>query len=236
MLLIVRRWLFPVSVSLCLFLLYRIFLDRGDYQPAPIPAYRGLSDGEPRFSWHNRRVHFPLPYLIPLSKGRPKRLPQIQHKFRKESQNELKLRLHRRKQIKDTFVRCWNSYKENAWLRDEVHPLSGANNDYFGGWAATLVDALDTLWIMDLKTEFAEAVIAADGISFANSTHQIVNIFETNIRYLGGFLSAYDLSGDKLLLNKARQVAEMLLVPFDTPNHMPITRWDWYTAAHCIEP
>lgn len=38
------------------------------------------------------------------------------------------------------------------------------------------------------------------------------SVFETTIRYLGGFLSAYDLSGQKfpILLEKAKEVADKL--------------------------
>ena len=36
-------------------------------------------------------------------------------------------------------------------------------------------------------------------------------------------------------MTKAIEVGEMLLVAFDTLNHMPITRWDWKKAAAGIE-
>jgi len=103
--------------------------------------------------------------------------------------------------------------------------VTGGKKNTFGGWAATLVDALDTLWIMDLKDEFAEAVAAALTIDFSGTHMEQVNVFETTIRYLGGFLSAYDLSGDDRLRVKAIELGEMLLVAFDTPNRMPVTRW-----------
>lgn len=46
--------------------------------------------------------------------------------------------------------------------------------------------------------------------------------FETNIRYLGGLLSAYDLKGDLTLLQKAVELADKVIMPsFDTPNRMP---------------
>ncbi|KIW61688.1 hypothetical protein PV05_01780 [Exophiala xenobiotica] len=141
------------------------------------------------------------------------------------------LRLSRQQQVKEAFKRCWRSYRERAWLRDELAPVSGGGSDTFGGWAASLVDALDTLWIMDLKDDIMEAVAAAVDIDFSTSTDPTINIFETTIRYLGRFLAAYDLSGDRRLLTKAVEVGEMLLVAFDTPNHMPITRWDWKKAA-----
>jgi mannosyl-oligosaccharide alpha-1,2-mannosidase len=42
-------------------------------------------------------------------------------------------------------------------------------------------------------------------------------------------LSAYDLSEGKhhVLLEKAVQLGDMLYGAFDTPNRLPITRWDW---------
>ena len=116
-------------------------------------------------------------------------------------------------------------------MSDELTPVSGGKHDAFGGWGATLVDTLDTLWIMGLKDEFEEAVAAASTISFEKVDTQDTNVFETNIRYLGGFLAAYDLSGDQRLLAKAREVGEMLYVAFDTPNRMPITRWNAWAAA-----
>jgi hypothetical protein len=114
-------------------------------------------------------------------------------------------------------------------MHDEVTPMTGKSKDPFGGWAATLVDALDTLWIMDMKEEFTKAVAAADGIDFTRSSMTTINIFETTIRYLGGFLSAYELSGraHPILLKKAIELGDLLMCAFDTPNHMPVTRWEW---------
>jgi mannosyl-oligosaccharide alpha-1,2-mannosidase len=135
--------------------------------------------------------------------------------------------------IKGNFTHAWKGYKDHAWLRDEVAPLSGRSLDPFGGWAATLVDALDTLWIMDMHDEFQKAVDAIEAIDFSTCALDEINVFETTIRYLGGFLSAYDLSGGKypVLLRKAEEMGDMLYVAFDTPNRMPITRWKFKEAA-----
>jgi mannosyl-oligosaccharide alpha-1,2-mannosidase len=116
-------------------------------------------------------------------------------------------------------------------MADELSPVSAGQANPFGGWAATLVDSLDTLWIMDMREEFNEAVAAVDKIDFTNTELKEVNIFETNIRYLGGFLAAFELSADMRLLRKAVQVGEMIYKAFDTPNHMPITRWDFHAAG-----
>lgn len=185
--------------------------------------------------WKSRPTHYPLQTLNAVPTSSPKKLPTVQHAFSSESAQDREVRLSRQQQVKDVFTRCWKSYRERAWMHDELSPITGGARDTFGGWAATLVDALDSLWIMGLKDEFKEAVGAAVNIDFSTSTDDTINIFETTIRYLGGFLASYDLSGDGRLLTKAVEVGEMLLVSFDTPNHMPITRWDWKMAAAGIQ-
>lgn len=131
--------------------------------------------------------------------------------------------------MKESFMHSWDGYKKHAWLRDEVTPLSGKYRDTFGGWAATLVDSLDTLWIMGMKEDFAMAVKAIEEIDFTTTETDTVNVFETTIRYMGGFLAAYDISGGTfpVLLVKAVEVGELLMSCFDTPNRMPISRWEW---------
>ncbi len=43
-----------------------------------------------------------------------------------------------------------------------------------------------------------------------------MNVFETNIRVVGGLLGAYELTGDALFLNKSMELADVLLVAFNT--------------------
>ena len=50
----------------------------------------------------------------------------------------------------------------------------------------------------------------------------MIPFFETTIRYLGGLLSAYALSGEKILLTKADELAEALLPVFNTKSGFPI--------------
>lgn len=167
-------------------------------------------------------------------------IPRIQHDFPPESADAHKIRLERLEQIKSEFLHAWTGYKSHAWLKDEVSPISGGTQDTFGGWAATLVDSLDTLWIMGLKEEFDEAVRAIATIDFSTCTLSTLNVFETTIRYLGGFLAAHDLSSPRDqhaahahpdLLQKAWELGTMLLAAFDTPSRMPVTRWDFRRAA-----
>ncbi|KAK7749925.1 hypothetical protein SLS53_000507 [Cytospora paraplurivora] len=164
------------------------------------------------------------------------RIPRIQANAPKESAAARELRLSRREAVRESFLHSWGGYKRNAWMADEVTPLSGEAKNPFGGWAATLVDALDTLWIMGLEDEFEEAVEAAGTIDFSRTKTDLINVFETTIRYMGGFLAAYELSGKKyqILLRKAVEVGELLMCAFDTDDRMPIARWDWklYMTGH----
>jgi mannosyl-oligosaccharide alpha-1,2-mannosidase len=195
--------------------------------PITPPTLPLKPDTQGRFNWRTIPVHHPVEQFSQLPIGKPIARPSVQHQL-EPSSTEAKNKISSRKQvIQDVFQRCWKSYKERAWTKDELAPISGGARDTFGSWGATLVDTLDTLWIMDMKAEFAEAVDAAVGIDFGPKVDGEINVFETIIRYLGGFLGAYDVSGckDARLLNKAIEVADMAYASFDTPNRMPVSRW-----------
>ncbi|KAK8321443.1 hypothetical protein V6Z12_A12G098700 [Gossypium hirsutum] len=53
-----------------------------------------------------------------------------------------------------------------------------------------------------------------------NKTYD-ASVFETTIRVVGGLLSTYDLSGDNIFLEKARDIADRLLPAWDTPSGIP---------------
>ncbi|KAH0065226.1 hypothetical protein KCU82_g19228, partial [Aureobasidium melanogenum] len=80
--------------------------------------------------------------MIPLPNGPPAQIPPIQHKFTQETPVERFKRQKRLAAVKNSFKHSWNGYKKNAWLQDEVRPLSGGYKNGFGGWGATLVDSL----------------------------------------------------------------------------------------------
>ena len=178
--------------------------------------------------WYNRPARYPVTSYITLPSGTPKALPRIQKNFGSELITARQTREKRLKAVKESFEHSWAGYKGHAWLKDELSPVSGNFRNTFGGWAATLVDTLDTLWIMGMKAEFEEAVAALDQIDFSTlEDEDTLNVFETTIRYLGGLLAAYDVSEAQypVLLEKAKELGAMLYVAFDTPNRMPMTRW-----------
>lgn len=173
------------------------------------------------FNWSTVPFAHPPSPNLPLPKG-PATLARIQAVFPPETPEQFELREARRREVRRLFQKNWASYRKHAWLRDALLPLSGQGRDQFSGWAATLVDALDTLWIMGLRDEFEEAVAAVAAIDFGVSSSSRVNMFETNIRYLGGLLGAYDLSGRAELLAKAVELGDMLFAGFNTANRMPV--------------
>jgi mannosyl-oligosaccharide alpha-1,2-mannosidase len=122
--------------------------------------------------------------------------------------------------VKQAFLHAWSGYKTYAWGKDELRPLTNSSNERFQNWGATLVDSLTTLWLMDLKEEFREAVDEVKKVDFTKSKGK-VNFFETTIRYLGGLIGAYDLSGEKALLDQAIKLADSLLIAFDSPTGFP---------------
>ena len=222
-----QRWLFfCVSIALFVWLLWPLYLWRGnDSALRGLPGY--LTPVTNHSPWKDLPQQHPVSSLTPLPTGQPLKLPKVQHDFAPESPEERKARIEKLDMIRSNFDHAWKGYKEHAWLKDELTPLSGGFRDSFGGWAATLVDTLDTLWIMGSKGEFETAVTAVAEIDFSSSNQAELNTFEINIRYLGGFLSAYDLSGSETLLRKAVELGDMLYAAFDTPNRLPVTRWKW---------
>ena len=207
-------------------------------RPPPLnhPAYLSGDDEDTTsvkkvIHWTKLPEHFPVPSesLIHLPTAPPKKLPKIQAQFKPEdatAKASTKAKLDR---IRAVAKKSWDGYREYAWLHDELRPVSGTSRDPFAGWGATLVDALDTLWIMGLKDEFEEAVKAVDKIDFTTTSRADIPLFETTIRYLGGLLAAYDISGakHKNLLDKAVELAEILISAFDSPNRMPQMYYYW---------
>ncbi|PGH04395.1 mannosyl-oligosaccharide alpha-1,2-mannosidase [Blastomyces parvus] len=181
--------------------------------------------------WEKQPEHFPVApeNLIRLPQGTLEPLPKIQFEFPEESPAAKADREAKLAVIKESFNHSWTSYKAEAWGHDELRPVLGGYRDPFSGWGATLVDGLDTLWIMGMVDGFEEAVEAINKIDFATSKRKDIPLFETVIRYLGGLIGAYDISGGKYqsLLDKAVELAEILIGAFDTPNRMPVTYYRW---------
>jgi mannosyl-oligosaccharide alpha-1,2-mannosidase len=129
-----------------------------------------------------------------------------------------------RQMIRRMMKHAWDNYEKYAWGMDELKPMekSGINWGKDIGYAATIIDSLDTLYIMGFIEEFKRG---RDYV-VANVTFEIrepLSVFETTIRVVGGLISASELSGDVDLLKKAVVIADKLLVAFSTSSGIPVS-------------
>lgn len=85
---------------------------------------------------------------------------------------------------------------------------------------ASIIDAMDTLLIMGLNEEFNQSRSFVKTLSLEDVTSDI-SVFEFNIRFIGGLLSAYALTKDDLFKRKAEYFANIILPAFNTPTGIP---------------
>jgi len=82
-----------------------------------------------------------------------------------------------------------------------------------------VVDSLSTLWLAGMDERFSKARSWVAAFDFA--APKGCNLFESNIRVLGGLLSAGALSGDAMFFDKAESVAKVMMPSFNTPSGIP---------------
>ena len=120
------------------------------------------------------------------------------------------------RQVRDEFVHAWNGYKRFAWGHDEVRPVSGTASDFFiegHSIGLSIVEALDTLYVMELDDELKRCVDWLRGhIDF--DIDGSMQMFEAVIRVVAGLLSGYLATGERFMLEGARDLADRLLVCF----------------------
>ncbi|KAG5450215.1 ER degradation-enhancing alpha-mannosidase-like protein 2 [Clonorchis sinensis] len=134
--------------------------------------------------------------------------------------------------VKELFYHAYDGYMRYAYPLDELRPLTCDGHNTWGSFSLTLVDALDTLAIMGNWSEFRRAgQMLLDHLDTSRNVN--VSVFETNIRVIGGLLSAHLLSrraGFRVepswpcsgpLLRQAEVLGNKLLPAFDTPTGMP---------------
>ncbi len=100
-----------------------------------------------------------------------------------------------RDEIKEMFHDAFDSYMEHAYPNDELRPLSCSGRNIFGpkGYSLTLIDSLDSLAILGSWPRFEAAVRRViREVTFDVDVN--VSVFETNIRAVGGLLSAHFLA------------------------------------------
>lgn len=123
--------------------------------------------------------------------------------------------------VKAEFKWAWDHYVDRAWGKDEINPVSGTAQSFFiegHDLGLSLVEALDTLWLMELDEEFQQGVDwVKSSLDFDIDGYS--QVFETNIRLVGGLLSAHLACGDPVLLEKAKDLADRLMKAFEASPH-----------------
>ena len=79
----------------------------------------------------------------------------------------------------------------------------------------TIIDALDTALIMEQEDIYQKALsFVKNDLKFQHDGRS--NVFEVTIRVLGGLLSSYHTRKDQILLDRAIELADILLIAFNS--------------------
>lgn len=112
---------------------------------------------------------------------------------------------------------AWRNYVERAFGEDQIKPVSGKAEPFFfpngPPLGLTIVEALDTLYLMGLDAELEGGVRWIEQ-HFDFDIDGEVQVFETNIRMVGGLLSGHFAARSRRLLELAHDLANRLLPAF----------------------
>jgi len=151
-----------------------------------------------------------------------------------------------REKVREMFYHAYDNYMTYAFPHDELKPLTKSFTDSlselgnlklehlptdYNGSAVTLVESLSSLAILGNSTEFEKGVLwLSENLTFDIDAR--VNLFECNIRVLGGLISAHLLAIDpnnrliqgsynNQLLRLAEDLGKRFLPAFETPTGLP---------------
>jgi mannosyl-oligosaccharide alpha-1,2-mannosidase len=120
------------------------------------------------------------------------------------------------REVRDEFLHVWNGYKRYAWGYDELAPVSGKPKNFFiegHSFGLSIVEAMDTLYVMGLDDELNECVTwLRSHLDF--DVDGKVQMFEAVIRMVAGLIAGYYATGERFMLDGARDLADRLLPCF----------------------
>jgi mannosyl-oligosaccharide alpha-1,2-mannosidase len=139
-------------------------------------------------------------------------------------------------------------YRQNAWGSDDIRPVTGGSYSSRNGWGAFIVDSATTLAVMELWEELSLSIPFITSIDFSTA-EDLVDPFETTIRYLGGLVSLIDLTDAgsiphnivtpeerNKLVQQAVVLADKLGPAYDTPTGMPFPRVNFNITQGVPDP
>lgn len=120
---------------------------------------------------------------------------------------------------------AWRNYVQLAFGQDQLKPVSGGAEPFLlkngPSLGLTIVEALDTLYLMHLDSELEEGVRWIEKNLHFDIDGE-VQVFETNIRMVGGLLAGWFATHNKTLLSLAHDLANRLLPAFTkSPTGIP---------------
>lgn len=127
--------------------------------------------------------------------------------------------------VRDQMIWAWGNYTERCFGADQIRPMSGGAEAFFfpngPSLGLTIVEALDTLYVMGLDRELEAGVRwVADNLHFEIDGE--VQVFETGIRMVGGLLSGWCATRELRLLGLAKDLVDHLTPAFTkSPSGMP---------------
>uniref|UniRef100_A0A3Q2GN43 alpha-1,2-Mannosidase n=1 Tax=Cyprinodon variegatus TaxID=28743 RepID=A0A3Q2GN43_CYPVA len=129
---------------------------------------------------------------------------------------------------------AWDNYKQYAWGKNELRPLT--RNGHIGNMFGKFLQLGCNIDILYIRVPQFQSW--RSGVLHLLHNGE-ASLFEVNIRYVGGLLSAYYLTGDELFRNKAVELGEKLLPAFNTPTGIPrgvinLGSWGWASAGSSI--
>ncbi|HTT84889.1 MAG TPA: glycoside hydrolase family 47 protein, partial [Rhizomicrobium sp.] len=127
--------------------------------------------------------------------------------------------------VRGEMAWAWRNYVELAFGHDQIRPVSGGVEEFFfpdgPGLGLSIVEALDTLYLMGLDAELEEAVHWIEKNLHFDVDGE-VQVFETNIRMVGGLLAGWLATRNQTLLALAHDLADRLLPAFTkSPTGIP---------------
>jgi mannosidase alpha-like ER degradation enhancer 1 len=148
--------------------------------------------------------------------------------------------------VLEMFYHAYDNYMTYAFPHDELKPLTKSFTDSlselgnlnlehlpqdYNGSALTLVESLSSLVVLGNFTEFERGILClSENLTFDVDAR--INLFECNIRLLGGLISAHLLAKDysshlkdglyqDQLLHLAENLGNRFLPAFETPTGLP---------------
>ncbi|HVV19508.1 MAG TPA: glycoside hydrolase family 47 protein [Pseudonocardiaceae bacterium] len=137
------------------------------------------------------------------------------------------------RQIRNEFLHAWRGYQKFAWGHDQVNPLSGTSSEFFVDGhpiGLSIIEALDTLYVMELDHDLAEGVAWIErhlDFDIDGDFH----VFEAIIRVVGGLLAGYLATGNRKLLDLTVDITDRLMPAFASPTGMPYQYVNLHTGA-----